>query len=708
MSLYFKSIMLVSSLIIGFLILLGCSNERQGMQPPKAKKIEKKLTIHNSTRIDNYYWLKERENQEVIDYLNAENEYTNAMLAHTADFQDKLFKEIVGRIKQTDESVPYFKNGYFYYRRYEQGKEYPVYCRKKGTMESEEEIMLNVNKMAEGHNYYQVRSLRISSNNQLLAFGVDEVGRRKYSIHFKNLLTGEILDDEIKNTTGSAAWANDNKTVYYTIKDKTLRPYKIFKHKLSTIDTNDKEIYHEQDSTFSTNVYKSKSEKYLMIGSYHTLSTEYRFLNADNPDGKFQIVHPREKDLEYHVDHFQDKFYIRTNWQAKNYKLMETPVKRTNKKNWKDVIGHRDDVLLQDSEIFKNFLVLQERKEGLTHLRIIKWQDMSDHYLDFGEPAYVAYISTNPEFNTDILRYGYTSLTTPNSTYDYNMKTKDKKLMKQQEVVGDFTPFDYQTERVMAVARDGTKVPVSLVYKKDLKRENMPLLLYGYGSYGASMDPYFSSVRLSLLDRGFIYALAHIRGGQEMGRLWYEDGKLLKKKNTFTDFIDCGKYLVEQKYTSPQKLFAMGGSAGGLLMGAVINMQPELFKGIVSQVPFVDVITTMLDESIPLTTSEYDEWGNPNIKEYYDYILSYSPYDNIEAEEYPAMLVMTSLHDSQVQYWEPAKWVAKLREFKSDDSILLLNTDMEAGHSGTTGRFKRHRDTALEYAFMLDQLGIHE
>ncbi len=692
--------------IIIIYLLLACTGQQDMPAPPKAKKIPKALKIHGDTRIDNYYWLKERDNPDVIDYLKAENDYTDAVMAHTKDLQEKLFNEIVGRIKQTDESVPYKKNGYFYYERYEEGNEYPLYCRKKGTMDEQEEILLNVNEMAKGHNYFHVRNLNTSIDNQILAFGVDTIGRRKYVIHFKNLANGKVLSDKITNTTGSVAWANDNRTVFYTTKDETLRPYKIFKHKLG--DSNDTEVYHEQDSTFDCYVYKSKSDKYLMIYSDHTLSTEYRFLDADQPDGQFKVVHPREKDLEYHVDHYKDKFYIRTNWQAKNFKLMETPLIRTHKKYWKDVIDHREDVLLENMELFKNFLVLQERKDGLTQLRIIKWHDMSDHYLDFGEPAYVAYASYNYEFDTDVLRYEYSSLTTPKSTFDYNMITREKKLLKQQEVVGDFVSSDYQTERLMADARDGTKIPISLVYKKDMKKENMSVLLHGYGSYGYSEEPYFSSVSLSLLDRGFIYAIAHIRGGQEMGRLWYEDGKLFKKKNTFTDFIDCGKYLVEKKYTSPQKLFATGGSAGGLLMGAVMNMQPDLFKGIIAAVPFVDIVTTMLDESIPLTTAEYDEWGNPNEKDYYEYILSYSPYDNVEAKEYPALLVTTSLHDSQVQYWEPAKWIAKLREFKTDNNLLLLKTDMEAGHSGTTGRFKRYRDTALEYAFILDQASIDE
>ncbi len=700
------------TLILFTLIISGCSKKEKvkpDLAPPIAKKIQKQLTIHEDTRIDNYFWLRERENPEVIEYLKAENEYKDAILKHTEKLQQKLFKEIVGRIKQTDESVPYKDNGYFYYSRYEKGQEHPIYCRKKESLEAKEHIMLNVNEMAKGYDFYRVAGRNVSDDNKFIAFGVDTVSRRKYTIHFKNLETEEILPDAIPNTTGGAAWANDNKTVFYTAKDSTLRPYKIMKHILGTEPSEDIEIFHESDNTFNTYIFKSKSKKYIFIGSFSTLSTEYRFLDADNPGGEFKIFNPREKDHEYSIEHFEDKFYIVTNWEAKNFRLMETPVDQTTDYHWKEVIPHRDDVLLEDIEVFKDYLVIGERENGLRQIRVINQSDKSEHYLNFGEEAYLAYTSTNREFDTELLRYGYTSLTTPNSTYDYNMVTKEKTLLKQQEVLGDFDSQNYETKRFYATARDSIKVPISLVYRKGLVLDGTnPLLLYGYGSYGASMDARFSSVRLSLLDRGFVYAIAHIRGGEEMGRQWYEDGKLFKKKNTFTDFIDCAEFLVAEKYTNPEKLFAMGGSAGGLLMGAVTNMRPDLFKGIIAGVPWVDVVTTMLDESIPLTTSEYDEWGNPNVKEYYDYMLSYSPYDNVEAKDYPNMFVTTGLHDSQVQYWEPAKWVAKMRELKTDDNILLLHTDMKAGHGGKSGRFERYKRTAMEYAFMLDLLGIRK
>jgi oligopeptidase B len=693
------------------LFISGCADTPKEATPPVAEKIPKELTIHGDTRIDNYFWLRERENPKVIDYLEAENEYTEAVLAHTKKFQEKLYDEIVGRIKQTDESVPYKLRGYYYYTRFDEGKEYPIYCRKKGSMDGEEEIMLNVNEMAEGHEFYRVAGVNVSQDNNLLAFGVDTVSRRRYTVHFKKLDTGEILPDRIPDTGGSVAWANDNQTVFYALKDTTtLRSYKIMKHKLGNDISEDRMVFHEADETFSTYAFKTKSDRFIMIASFQTLASEYRFVDANTPDADFRMVQPRERNLEYSVDHFGEKFYIRTNHNnAKNFKLVEAPISTPRKEHWKDVIRHRDDVLLENFEIFKENLVVRERKNGLPQMRIIKWQDKSEHYLDFGEPAYTAYISTNPEFDTNILRYGYSSLTTPNSTYDYNMDTKEKTLLKQQEVVGDFSPEDYQSERLFAEAKDGTKVPISLVYKKSTDRSKAnPLLLYGYGSYGNSMNPFFRSDRLSLLDRGFIYAIAHIRGGEEMGRYWYEEGKLLNKKNTFTDFIACAEYLIAQEYTSSDQLFAQGGSAGGLLMGAVINMRPDLFKGVIAAVPWVDVVTTMLDASIPLTTSEYDEWGNPNDKEYYEYMLSYSPYDNVTAQNYPAMLVTTGLHDSQVQYWEPAKWVAKLRELKTDDNILILKTDMESGHGGASGRFKRYKTTAMQYAFMLDLVGIRK
>lgn len=708
--------------LLGYAIILllffmgpGCKESEkispvaEKVKPPVAEKVKKELTFHGHTRIDNYYWLKERDNPKVMEYLKAEDAYKESVMRHTEALQDKLFNEIVGRIKQTDMSVPYKEEGYFYYTRYEEGKEYPVYCRKKGSLEAAEEVMLNVNQMAEGYDYYHVSGHTVSSNNHLIAFGVDTVSRRKYTIHFKNLKTGEILPDQIPNTTGYAAWANDNKTVFYAFKDETLRPYKIMKHVLGTEVSEDKVVFHEKDVTFNTYVYKSKSKKYIFIGSESTLSEEYRFLDADNPDGEFKIIQPREKDHLYSVEHYKNHFYIRTNDKAKNFRLMKTSINKTAKENWEEVIPHRKDVLLQGFEIFKGFLVLSERKNGLVNLRVIRWDGKGEHYLDFAEATYAAYISDNPEFDTDILRYEYTSLTTPESIYDYNMNTKEKKLLKQKEVIGDFEPGNYISERLYATATDGTKIPISLVYRKGLEKNgNNPILLYGYGSYGSSMNPSFRSSRLSLLDRGFVFAMAHIRGGQEMGRYWYEEGKLFKKKNTFTDFIACAEHLIAKKFTNPDKLFAQGGSAGGLLMGAVVNMRPDLFKGIIASVPWVDVVTTMLDPSVPLTTAEYDEWGNPNKKDYYEYMFSYSPYDNVEDKDYPAMLVTTGFHDSQVQYWEPAKWVAKLRALKTDENILLLYTNMEAGHSGVSGRFKQYRETSLEYAFMLDLIGVTE
>jgi len=677
--------------------------------PPKAEKIPKELTIHGDTRIDPYYWLSQRDNPKVIEYLKAENAYKEAVMKHTEKLQDKLYNEIIGRIKKTDISVPYLDNGYFYYSRFEEGDDYPVYSRKKGSLDAEEEVMLDVQEMSKGHSFYSVAGLSVSQNNNYLAYGVDTVSRRKYTIHIKNLSTGETLEDAIPNTTGRAVWANDNKTLFYTTKDDTLRAFKIFRHIMGTDASQDVEIYHEKDNTFSTTIYKTKSDRFLIIASYQTLSSEMRYLDANNPTGEFKIFQEREKDHEYSIAHYQDRFYIVTNWNAKNFRLMETDINHTDKSNWREVISHRKEVLLSDIDVFKDYLVLSERKDGLRQIRVMSQTDDRDYYIDFEDKAYVAYPTSNLEFDTEVLRFSYSSLTTPASVYDYNMKTGERELLKREEVIGEFDPDDYQSERFMATARDGAKVPVSLVYRKGIAKDgNNPLLLYGYGSYGASMDPSFSSVRLSLLDRGFIYAIAHIRGGSEMGRDWYEDGKLLKKKNTFTDFIDCAEYLIQEGYTNSDKLFAMGGSAGGLLMGAVLNMRPDLWKGVIAAVPWVDVVTTMLDESIPLTTSEFDEWGNPKDKTYYEYMLSYSPYDNVKEQDYPAILVTTGLHDSQVQYFEPTKWVAKLRDLKTDDNLLVLDVDMESGHGGASGRFKRFKRTALEYAFMLDLLGISE
>ena len=691
-------------------IAMSCSQKTAVPEPPVAKKVKKELTVHGDTRIDNYYWMNQREDPEVIDYLNAENAYTDSMMNHTDDFQTKLFDEMVARIKKTDESVPYKSNGYFYFNRTEGDAEYPLYCRKKGSLDADEEIMLNVPLMAKGFSYFAVGDYSVSEDNKILAFSEDTVSRRKYTIKFKSLVGDKVYADEIGNTTGGITWASDNKTIFYTVKHpETLLPYKVFKHVLGTDTEKDELIYEEKDNTFYTFCYKTKSKKYIIIGSTSTLSAEYRFVEANNPNGKFKVFQPRENNLEYGIDHYQSDFYIRTNLEAKNFRLMKTPVSKTEKANWAEVIPNRKDVYLSNFEIFENYLVVGERKNGLNQLRIMNWNGKEEHYLDFGEETYNAGISINPEFKTDVLRYGYTSLTTPTSTIDYNMLTKEKTVKKQQEVIGDFNKDNYESKRVWATSEDGTKVPISLVYRKDkFKKGSNPLWLSAYGSYGSSSDVYFSSVRLSLLDRGFVVATAHVRGGQEMGRYWYEDGKLLKKINTFIDFNACAEFMVAEGFTAKDKIFAWGGSAGGLLMGAISNMRPDLYKGIIAAVPFVDVVTTMLDETIPLTTGEFDEWGNPKNKEYYDYMLSYSPYDNVESKNYPAMLVTTGLHDSQVQYWEPAKWVAKLRDLKTDKNPLLIKINMDFGHGGASGRFERFHEAALEYAFVLDLVGINE
>lgn len=700
-----KTIRSIIPLIV-IMMITGCKENETSMKPPVATQIDKQLTVHGDTRIDEYYWLNERENPEVITYLEEENAYTTAMMKHTEQMQTDLYDEIVGRIKQTDMSVPYKRNAYYYYSRYEEGKEYPIYCRKKDNLEADEEVMLNVNEMAEGHEYYELGGLSVSHDNKLIAYGVDTVSRRQYIIFFKNLETGEVFSDEIKNTTGSVAWAADNKTVFYTRKDEvTLRPDRIFRHKLGDDSDSDPVIFKEEDETFRVGVYLTKSMEYIILGSYSTLSTEQRYIKSDRPQDDFSLFQPRQKDLEYFISHYKDKFYIRTNYQAKNFRLMQTAVEKTSIDNWQEVIAHREDVLLEDYDVFNDYLALQERKNGLTEIRVLNHDGQNDHYIEFDEQTYMVYLSTNLDFGTDLLRYGYTSLTIPNSVFDYNMKTGESVLLKQQEVVGGYNSDEYFAERMFAEAADGVMVPISLVYKKGMIKDGKnPLVLYGYGSYGSSMDPYFSSVRLSLLDRGFVFAIAHIRGGEEMGRWWYEDGKLLKKKNTFTDFISCAEFLIKEKFTDQEHIFAMGGSAGGLLVGAVVNMRPDLFKGVIAAVPFVDVVTTMLDESIPLTTGEFDEWGNPKDKEYYDYMLSYSPYDNVEKKDYPAMLVTTGLHDSQVQYWEPAKWVARLRSMKTDNNQLLLWVNMDYGHGGASGRFARYKEVALEYAFMIDQV----
>ena len=673
---------------------------------PKAEKIEKKLEIHGEERIDNYYWLNEKENPKVIDYLNAENAYFDELTAHTKEFQEELFQEMKARIKEDDESVPYKKNDYFYITSFKKGDQYPVYSRKFQSLDAREEILFDVNELAKGHNYFQLGGLSVSPNNKLVAFGTDAVSRRQYTLQFKNLETGEIYPDKIENTTGSASWSSDNKTVFYTLKNpKTLRSEKILRHVLGTDSSEDVIVFDEKDEAYSVYVYRSKSEKFIVVGSYSTVSTEYRILEADNPTGEFRVFQTRQRDLEYSIAHYGSDFYIMTNKdKAINFKLMKTADTSTSKENWVDVISHRDDVLLEDISIFKDFLVLEERSNGLNKIRIIHWDKSEDFYLPFEEEAYSAGVYSNPEFDTNIIRYGYNSMTTPSSVIDFNVDDRSKDVKKEQQVLGGkFEKENYKSERLWATAVDGTKVAISLVYHKNTElSENTPLLLYGYGSYGHTIDAGFSSTRLSLLDRGFVYAIAHIRGSEYLGRNWYENGKLLNKKNTFTDFIDCAQFLIDKKYTSNKHLYGYGGSAGGLLIGAVINMRPELFNGVVAAVPFVDVVTTMLDDTIPLTTGEYDEWGNPNDKKYYDYIKEYSPYDNVTEQDYPNMLVTTGLHDSQVQYFEPAKWVAKLRELKTNDNSLLMHTDMETGHGGASGRFDALKETARDYSFIID------
>ncbi|GIW53441.1 MAG: oligopeptidase B [Gemmatimonadales bacterium] len=690
---------------------VGMDQPRKIPAPPVAKAVPFKLEKHGHVRIDPYYWLRERENPEVLAYLRAENQYTEAVMAHTEKLQQQLFEEIRARMKESDISAPVPDGGYLYYTRYEAGKDYPIYARRRGSMEAPEEVLLDVNQLAEGHGFFAVMGFQVSPHQDLLAFAVDTVGRRISTLRFKNLATGEFLEDVIPNVTGNVAWANDNRTVFYTRQHPTtLRWYRIYRHVLGTDPSSDALVYEERDSTFNTRIFRTRSGKFLMIRSSQTLADEYRFLEADRPGGQFRVLLPRERGHEYEADHAGDWFYIRTNHGAANFRLVRLPVNaagRVDKDAWEEVIPHREDVLLEGFTLFRDHLVLTERRNGLRRLRIRAYDGSGDHYLDFGEPAYTVSVGANREFDTRLLRYEYNSLTTPPSSYDYDMVTRERRLVKREEVLGGFDPANYVSERLYARARDGIAVPVSIVYRKGLEKNgDNPLLLYGYGSYGSSVEPTFSALRLSLLDRGFVYAIAHVRGGQELGRQWYEDGKLLRKMNTFTDFIDVAEFLIEQRYTRPEKLFAQGGSAGGLLMGAVVNLRPDLFKGVVAQVPFVDVVTTMLDESIPLTTNEYDEWGNPNDPEYYRYILAYSPYDNVERKAYPNLLVTTGLHDSQVQYWEPAKWVAKLRAMKTDHNRLILKTNFEAGHGGASGRYQRWRETAFIYAFILDLAGL--
>jgi oligopeptidase B len=673
---------------------------------PVAPQIPVELEKHGDTRIDPYFWLNDRENPEVIAYLNAENAYYQEQTKHTQPLQEALFLEMKARIKEDDSSVPYFYNGYYYLTRFEKGGDYPIYSRKKGSLDAAEEILFNCNEMAKGFTYFNLKGLTISPDNQWVAFSVDTVGRRIYTMQIKNLVSGELAPEKIENVTGTATWANDNATLFYTRKDAvTLRADSVYKHQLGTDAATDTLVYFEKDDTFDVSVYKEKSKKYVVIASTSTLTSEYQILAADTPSGKFKVFQKRTRGLEYSISHYGDRFYILTNKnKATNFKLMVTPESATQKENWTDLIPHREEVLLEDIEIFRDYLVVSERENGLNTIQIRPWDGSEAYYLPFDSETYTAYTTTNVDFDTTLLRYSYQSMNTPASVIEFDMKTKTKQILKEQEVLGgQFDKNNYTEERVWATAKDGTQIPISMVYRKGLvKNGKNPLLLYAYGSYGMSMDAYFSSTRLSLLDRGFIYAIAHVRGGEDLGRNWYEDGKLLKKKNTFTDFIACTEFLIQEQYSSAQHLYAEGGSAGGLLIGAICNMAPHLYQGVIAQVPFVDVVTTMLDESIPLTTGEYDEWGNPNVKKYYNYIKSYSPYDNVVAQAYPHLYVSTGLHDSQVQYWEPAKWVARLRKLKTNDTQLYLDTNMDAGHGGASGRFEALRELAKEFSFLLD------
>lgn len=690
-------------------------------ETPIAAQKEHSITVHGDVRNDPYYWMrlsdeqknaveKDDQTRSVLAYLDQENAFTKKSLAHTQDFQEKLFLEMKGRIKETDQSVPVKDNGYWYYTRFEEGKDYAYYCRKKETLEAAEEVLIDGPKLAEGKAYWALGGMTISEDNQWMAYGVDEVSRRVYQIQFKNLNDPLFHSEVLEGTSGRATWAADNKTVFYTKKDpQTLRDFQIWRHVVGTPQAEDVLVFQEDDEEFSCYVFKTKSEAYIIIGSSQTLIKEYRYIKANEPLSEFKVFLERQDDHEYGIDHYGDHFFITTNWEAKNFRLMKCPLEDTRQSQWQEVLPHREEVLLEGVEIFRDYMVVDERINGLTCLRIMRWDNTVDYYLPFADAAYAAGVGANPDFNTEILRYGYSSMVTPASTFDFNMRTQESCLLKQQEVVGGYDRNQYYCERVMVTARDGVQVPMSIVYRKEFKKNGeQPVLLYAYGSYGHSIDAGFSSGRLSLLDRGFAFAIAHIRGGQEMGRQWYEDGKLLKKMNTFHDFIDCGQFLVNEQYTSENGLFAMGGSAGGLLMGVVANQAPSLFKGIISAVPFVDVVTTMLDETIPLTTFEFDEWGNPQHEEYYWYMKSYSPYDNIVKQDYPNILVTTGYWDSQVQYWEPAKYIAKLRTHNTGKNPILFWCNMDAGHGGKSGRFEALKEVAMEYAFMLDLVGITE
>ena len=681
--------------------------------PPVAAIRPHVVESPNGSRTDEYYWLRDdqRTDKDVLGYLEAENAYKAAMTAHTQALEDKVYGEIVGRIKQDDSTVPYRLRGYWYYTRFENGKEYPVYARKAGTLEAPEQLMLDANRMAEGHGFFHIGVAAIAPDNNLLAYGEDTVGRRQYTLRIKDLASGTTLPDRIENADPSIAWTADSKSILYLEKDpETLLARRVRRHVLGTDPAQDPLVYEQDDESFYTGVQTTKDEKYILINAQSTVSSEWRYARADDPALAFKLFYPRERDFEYYIDHLEGRWIIRTNWQAPNYRLMEAKVgEEGDRANWKEIVAHREDAFIHAFDVFKEFLAIEERSDAMRKIRIRPWAGGKDFYIASDEAAYATSLGQNAEIDTHIVRYEYNSLTTPETIYDYDIRTGERQLMKRTPVLGGYDPANYRTELVWAPARDGARIPVSLVYRAGFRRDGTaPMLQYAYGSYGATYDPAFSVTRVSLLDRGFIYALAHIRGGQEMGRRWYDQGRLLNKKNTFTDFIDVTRHLVKEGYADGKRVSAMGGSAGGLLMGAVSNLAPADYHAIVAQVPFVDVVTTMLDESIPLTTNEFDEWGNPTNKENYDYMLSYSPYDNVARQAYPAMLVTTGLWDSQVQYWEPAKWVARLRARKTGPEPLLFRTTMEAGHGGKSGRFQRYREIAEEYAFILDQSRISQ
>ena len=676
--------------------------------PPRAERRPHELTIHGHTRIDDYYWLREKQTPDVIDYLEAENEYTEACLAHTKELQETLYEEMVGRIKETDQSAPERIGDYFYYTRTVKGLEYPIYCRKRGSLEADEEALLDLNELAEGHDYLALGVFRVSPDHRLLAYSLDTSGAEEYVITFKDLQSGELLPDQIHNTSYSAEWANDNRTLYYTTMDEAKRDDKVWRHRLGQDPEQDELLHHEADELFRVYVSRTKDRRYLLLLARSLETSEVHFLDANADGGDFTLIEPRQTGVRYYIEHRDGRFYIITNADdAPNYKMMTAPVSDPARANWEPFIEHRPDVQIDDMDMFADHLVVYERENGLRTIRVQALQADQVTYVSFPEPVYTYSENRNPEFDTELLRFTYQSLTTPESVFDFNMETGQRELIKQKEVK-NYNPDLYRTERIFATAEDGVEIPISLVYKKaDFDPDRpMPCLLYGYGSYGFSMDPYFNSNRISLLDRGMIFAIAHIRGGQEMGRRWYDQGKFLNKRNTFSDFIVCARHLIDAGYTDSDRLAIMGRSAGGLLIGAVLNMAPELFHAAVAGVPFVDVVTTMLDESIPLTVGEFEEWGNPKDPEYYRYMLSYSPYDNVEAREYPHLLVTAGLNDPRVQYWEPAKWVAKLRRVKKGDNRLLLKTEMGAGHRGPSGRYEYLHDMALDYAFILDALGL--